>query len=173
MIGLVYGGAACGKSAFAEGIALRRPGRHLYLATMQPFGADACRRIARHRTLRRGKGFETIECYTGLGRLALPPDSVVLLECIGNLLANEMFLPDGAGKDAADAICEGMERIAEQVADLVIVSNDVGRDGIRYEAATQGYIDQIGKINCFLSQRADWVVEMVCGLPIWQKGAKV
>ena len=39
--------------------ATHAPSSRLYLATMQPFGAAAQARIARHRALRQGKGFET------------------------------------------------------------------------------------------------------------------
>ena len=48
-------------------------------------------RILRHRQMRAGKGFETVERYTDLKGLKLDPDSVVLLECMSNLTANEMF----------------------------------------------------------------------------------
>lgn len=45
--------------------------------------------------MRAGKGFETVERYTALDELVLPKGSVVLLECMTNLVANEMFREDG------------------------------------------------------------------------------
>ncbi len=68
MLILVTGGAASGKSAHAERILCRhsQPDSRLYVATMQPFGKNAEMRIARHRALRRGKGFDTAERYTDL-----------------------------------------------------------------------------------------------------------
>ena len=45
--------------------------------------------------MRAGKGFETIERYTELDELLIPKDCVVLLECMSNLVANEMFREDG------------------------------------------------------------------------------
>lgn len=60
--------------------------------------------------MRAEKQFETIECYTNLKAVRLPSASidgkdsrgslgqecVVLLECMSNLLANEMYSEDGA-----------------------------------------------------------------------------
>lgn len=53
----VIGAAASGKSAYAESLCLGHDGPRVYLATMEPFGEEGARRIARHRALREGKGF--------------------------------------------------------------------------------------------------------------------
>ena len=42
-----------------------------------------------------GKNFKTFECYTGLEKLTVPQNSTVLLECMSNLVANEMYSPNG------------------------------------------------------------------------------
>ena len=47
---LVIGAAASGKSAYAESLCLGHDGPRVYLATMEPFGEEGARRIARHRT---------------------------------------------------------------------------------------------------------------------------
>ena len=52
---------------------------------------------------------------------------------------------------------------------LVIVSNDVGSDGIAYAKETERYIQVLGELNCRLAKLADQVVECVCGIPIYQK----
>ena len=54
------GGSACGKSSYAESLAVRLNGPRYYLAAMQPYGEGGAEKIARHREMRRGKGFETI-----------------------------------------------------------------------------------------------------------------
>ncbi len=63
MLVTVTGGSGSGKSAYAEQTAVRlaEGGRLLYLATMMRDGAGAQERIRRHRALRSGKGFLTIE----------------------------------------------------------------------------------------------------------------
>ena len=66
MFTLVIGGAASGKSEYAESLLLGRPGPRYYLATMEPAADGECRaRIERHRALRAGKGFATIEREIG------------------------------------------------------------------------------------------------------------
>ena len=62
MFMLVIGGAASGKSAFAEACSAARGAPALYVATMEPFGEEAAARIERHRAQRRGAGFVTFEC---------------------------------------------------------------------------------------------------------------
>lgn len=95
---LVTGGSASGKSECAENLAssLRSndhgadPLRLYYIAAMYPYDDESRERVKRHRMLRNGKGFETIECHTGISRLEnkLPGNSIVMLECMSNLLAN-------------------------------------------------------------------------------------
>ena len=103
MIHLVTGGSGSGKSAYAEQCILDFGGtRRVYIATMQPFGAEGQARIARHRKMRAAKKFSTIECYTNLKEVELEPGSDVLLECMSNLTANEIFDPSGAGKARAE-----------------------------------------------------------------------
>lgn len=61
---LVIGGSGSGKSSYAEEVAvsLSKPQKKkYYLATMQVYDDEGQRRIARHRALRQGKGFVTIE----------------------------------------------------------------------------------------------------------------
>ena len=96
MLVVVTGGSGSGKSAFAEDRVLSfGESRRIYIATMQAFDEESHRRIRRHRRMRSGKGFETIERYTELDELILPKNCVVLLECMSNLVANEMFREDG------------------------------------------------------------------------------
>ena len=83
MLVVVTGGSGSGKSAFAEDRVLSfGESRRIYIATMQAFDEESHRRIRRHRRMRSGKGFETIERYTELDELILPKNCVVLLECM-------------------------------------------------------------------------------------------
>ena len=67
MLVVVTGGSGSGKSAFAEDRVLSfGEARRIYIATMQAFDEESHRRIRRHRRMRAGKGFETIERYTEL-----------------------------------------------------------------------------------------------------------
>lgn len=168
MTTLVIGGAASGKSAHAESL-LNGAQNKLYIATMQPFGADAAARIARHRALRAEKGFKTFERFTALDRLAeaeLPKGAWVLLEDLGNLAANELFSPQGAKENADAAILDGVALLTRRSQALVVVTNDIFADGIAYDADTERYLRLLGRCNAQIAARFDRVVEVVCGIPI-------
>ena len=92
---LLTGGSGCGKSSFAESLVMKFPLPRWYVATMQSYGAESEMKIARHRAMRATKGFETIESQTDVGKIRLPRGGTVLLECLCNLTANEMFDAEG------------------------------------------------------------------------------
>ena len=178
---LVIGGAASGKSAYAESVAMCFPGERVYLATMQPFGAEGARRIERHRALRAGKGFATAEVARGLdscdeyalaGACEEPAGATVLLECLGTLLANEMFDDDGvfeAGPAPADRVVAGVERLERLFGNVVVVTNDVGCDLGDFSDETHVYIHELGRANAVLASRFDRVVEVINSIPVTVK----
>lgn len=171
MLTLVVGGAASGKSAYAEGLVLASPyPRRIYIATMEPMDEECLRRIEKHRRMRAEKRFETMECYTDLASVTVPPDSVVLLECVGNLCANELYSPRGNGDRAAEEILRGAERLKGQCGDLVVVSNEVFTGGGCFEEGTMEYLRQLAEVNRALAALADNVCEVVCGIPVYCKG---
>ncbi|MBE6863808.1 MAG: cobinamide kinase [Ruminococcus flavefaciens] len=172
MTTLITGGSKCGKSSYAEKMLEQFHGRKIYIATMQPFGEDAFEAIKRHRKMRAGKGFETVEKYTDIHESSLPENCAVLLECLGNLCANEMF-SDCAVSDPADKIVNGIKQLADSVSELVIVTNQVGSDGITYTDGTADYIRVLGCINRRIAEFADNVIECVYGIPIVLKGEKI
>lgn len=171
MLTLVVGGAASGKSAYAEGLVLASPyPRRIYIATMEPMDKECLRRIEKHRRMRAEKQFETMECYTDLASVTVPPDSAVLLECMGNLCANELYSPRGSGDRAAEEILRGAERLRRQCGDLVVVSNEVFTGGGRFEEGTMEYLRQLAEVNRALAALADNVCEVACGIPVYYKG---
>ncbi|MDO5444416.1 MAG: bifunctional adenosylcobinamide kinase/adenosylcobinamide-phosphate guanylyltransferase [Eubacteriales bacterium] len=167
---LLTGGSACGKSAFAESLCTSLPLPRYYIAAMKPYGAEGEERIRRHRTLRRGKGFETIEKYTALDELTLPGRGTALLECICNLTANEMFDDNSTFCDPCEAVIRGTMALAAQCNNLVVITNDVGADALDYNEGTRAYIKAMGSINAALAEKADTVCELVCGIPLVLKG---
>lgn len=171
MLILLTGGSGCGKSSYAEALCSKLPAPRYYIAAMRPLGEEGFRKIAAHREMRRGKGFETIERYTDLSSLKLPGRGTALLECICNLTANEMFDEEGAFEDPVRRVLDGVDALAAQCSHLIVVTNDVGSDGFAYEEGTAAYIRALGRINGQLARRADHVYEMVCGIPLVRKGA--
>lgn len=174
MFTLVIGGAASGKSEYAEGLVLCSPHRpRYYIATMEPFDDEGRARVEKHRKMRADKQFETVECYTNLPSVHLRSRGTVLLECVGNLAANELYSPSGAGNrtDALSSIVSGLDSLLAQCADLVVVSNEVFTGGERYTEGTEDYMRLVADVNRALAKRADRVCEVVCGLPQYYKGA--
>ena len=167
---LLTGGSACGKSTFAEQLAVGLPEPRYYIATMRPYDEECLRKIARHRALRADKGFETIEQHTDLQEIRLPQRGTVLLECMCNLTANEMFDEQGNMRDVYDHILEGVDSLGEQCGHLIVVTNDVGGDYPGYDEGTMEYIRLLGRLNRALADRSDCVCELVCGIPLVLKG---
>ena len=172
MFTLVIGGAASGKSEYAENLILHASPPRFYIATMEPLDDESRARIARHRALRARKSFETAECYTDLEHLRLPDRGAVLLECMGNLAANELYSPHGAGADAEAAILRGVNSVLSQCRELVVVSNEVFSGGCDYEGDTLRYLRVLAKVNRSLAARADRVAEIVCGQAVYYKGER-
>lgn len=171
MLMMVTGGSASGKSEYAEQIAVRLDaGERIYLATMRSFDAECEARIAKHRAARAGRGFVTVERYTGLAEEKIPAGAVVLLECLSNIVANELFDETGAGENAVQAVLSGIDSLCRQAAHLIVVTNEVFSDGEGYDPVTLHYIDLLGEINRKLAARADRVVEVVYSIPVVLKG---
>lgn len=167
MITLVTGGSGSGKSEYAENLLVScGEARRIYIATMYPFDEESHRRIARHRNMRAGKGFETMERYTDLKHLEIPEGSHVLLECMSNLVANEMFQPEGAREHTVREVLEGIDRLNRRAGHLFIVTNEIFSDGALYEGEMEDYQNYLGEINREIAARASQVVEVVYGIPI-------
>ena len=172
MLVVVTGGSGSGKSAFAEDRVLSfGESRRIYIATMQAFDEESHRRIRRHRRMRSGKGFETIERCTELDELILPKNCVVLLECMSNLVANEMFEEQGAHDRTVSEVTKGIENLLEQAAHVVIVTNEIFSDAVVFDGDMDSYLEYLGKINQAAAQRADEVVEVIYGIPVFHKSA--
>lgn len=179
MLILITGGSGSGKSEYAEELALnliRQSSNSLaayYIATMKPFGGETLKKIERHRLLRRGKGFETIECYTDLQKVIQNNElknnrAVVLLECMSNLLANEMYDPDGAGSAAFEQIIKGVKSLYSRCEHLIIVTNEISSD--IYKSGMKEYIRVLSSINTELTKAADYAIESVYSIPVFYKG---
>ena len=170
MLMIVTGGSGSGKSAYAEEQIMKLgEGSRIYIATMMSFDAEGDRRIERHRKMRAAKNFQTIECYMDLSSVNLPPDGIVLLECMSNLAANEMYASGGAGENMVESILHGIQSVLFQVKALVVVTNEVFSDGQEYDSQTMQYLEYLGIINQELAKKADTVTEVVCGIPLVRK----
>ena len=169
---LVIGGAASGKSEYAESLVLRSALPRYYLATMQVWDAECAARVEKHRRMRAAKQFETVECPLHLDAVHLPACGTALLEDLGNLTANELYDPAGAGPQTAQAILSGLDAVYAQCETLIVVSNEVFSGGADYAGDTGRYLKALAQVNNALAARADHVVRVVCGIPVYYKGVE-
>lgn len=178
MIWLITGGSGSGKSEYAEKLACRlaeeegkqkqEPVGKLYLATMQNDGAEARERISRHRRLRQGMGFVTVEAPYGVD--TVEAYDIVLLECVSNLAANLMFGKGMSADETAAEIINQVKHLSERHPHVVVVSNEIFSDGVLYDRETMEYVRGIGLANRRLAKLADHVCEVVYSIPMYVKG---
>ena len=189
MMTLVIGGAASGKSEYAESLCMDAGSRRAYIATMMPYGNAALAKIARHRQMRAKKGMTGIECYVDVGTLTaeVAKYDVILIECLTNLLANEQFRtnptspespnppepppPPKPPDDLPAKIAADILRLANATRHTIVVTGNVFADGLTYGDQTMDYIQNLGTLNRLLAGAADHVVEVYYGIPIDLKGA--
>lgn len=174
MITLITGGSASGKSEYAEELACKmhrqqKDAPFYYVATMQPFDEESKAKIKRHQKMRKEKGFTTKECFLGLKKLELEKDSILLLDCMSNLVANERFDSYGAGENTFYEVMKGIHHIDSICSQIVIVTNEVFSDGGNYQKETVNYMRDLGKINCEIAKISEHVVEVVYGIPVMIK----
>lgn len=187
MMIFIIGGSGSGKSAYAENLAVRLAKKQeallkinncnikkYYLATMNVYDEEGKQKVLRHRKLRSGKGFFTIEQPTGIDKALekmTEKEKIVLLECLSNLIANEMFSEKEkkTKEELIEMILRHIKQLKEQATHLIIVSNQIFEDGIVYDKTTMEYLDVMGEIHKKLAGFADQIVEVVVGIPIMIK----
>ncbi len=171
---LVIGSTASGKSEFAEKTACNLcKGKKLYIATMLPFDEECNRKIAKHRNMRAKKNFDTSESPIDLNLLQSNINTTAMLECMSNLLANEMYRSDKKIIDVYSHIMKGINHASQMFENFIVVSNNVFECVKTYDDFTEEFIRYFGKINFKMAKDFDVVVEVVCGIPIFHKGREL
>ncbi len=178
MLIMIIGDSACGKSEYAENLAVKLCENRIYAATMKNTGAESLERIQRHRKMRACKGFITAECLfaADLPDIFNEPeirekgitaeDALVLIEDIPNLLANEMFeKPLAEDADPVFAIYSEIERLSSKTAHTVIVTGNLFSGGYEYDDNVMEYLYDLAGLNRLIAKKSDRVVELVCGIP--------
>ena len=155
---LIIGYPESGKSELAENMVMEMaaPGERVYLATMIPCGDEGAHRVKKHRNMREGKGFETIEAPFDVASAVEEKggcaDRTVLLECLSNLAANKLFERHESADAAAEKIFSDIARLKGLVRGLVIVSNhyeikeDFDEETVMYAKTLDSLNDRIGAI---------------------------
>lgn len=177
MMALVTGGVRSGKSAFAERMvelcAQRTGGSRYYLATMRVCDAESEERVRRHQARRAGRSYRTFECGDGLLEVASAAAAepggrrvTALLDDLAGLMTSELYGPSFELRDLEGVygrIMHAVDTLRASCGDLVVVTGEVGSDGIAYDPSTDAYVRLAGRLGCTLAARADCVLEVSCG----------
>lgn len=164
MLAVVSGGSGSGKSAFAESLVTAQSNpRRLYIATMRVWDREGEQRVARHRAMRQGKGFQTLECPVELEHCPIENGQTILLEDLSNLVMNEYYGENAA--TASDRVFSAIESLARDNF-VVVVTNELFSDGVEYPPETRGFLELMAGLNRRLGSIAQQVWEVVCGIPI-------
>ncbi len=63
--------------------------------------------------------------------------------------------------------------LAAQAGELVVVTNEVFSDGVRYDPESEKYRFLLGKVNAILAAQAAAVTEVVFTIPVIHKGEEL
>ena len=166
-LALVIGGAASGKSAFAENIVINTGKTRIYLATARVLDGEMEQKVTRHKNMR-GAGWATFET-------PLAPEDVlrertasetILLDCATMWLMNHLM--DETDLESAETAL--MNGLKGSKADCVIVTNELGLGIVPADALSRRFRQKQGELNQRLAAQANTVVHVVAGLPNILKG---
>ncbi len=166
-LSFVLGGAASGKSRFAENLIVNSGLPSVYLATARAWDDETKERISVHKD-RRGQQWTTIEAPFDIATpLSETPDrAAVLLDCATMWLTNQMM----ENADMAAAQKAFVDACLACPAPLVVVSNEVGQGIVPENAMARAFREAQGRLNIALAEQADLAVQIVAGLPNVLKG---
>lgn len=173
----ISGGAKCGKSSFAQNlaVALSDGGKHYYVATMIPSGEEDLDRIRKHLADRDGMGFETVECFTNIMDClqTADADGSFLVDSVTSLIQNALFPAEknyAMDLSAAARCTDELEQFAHTVRHAVFVSDYIFSDAERYSESTEAYRKCLASIDRRLAAVCDTVIEASAGQFIVHKG---
>ncbi|MGH1578499.1 bifunctional adenosylcobinamide kinase/adenosylcobinamide-phosphate guanylyltransferase [Planktotalea sp.] len=165
---LVIGGAASGKSAFAESLVIAQDKPRFYIATSRVLDDEMERKVARHVEMR-GEGWTTLDAPLA-PQIALEPrgpTDVVLLDCATMWLMNHL-MDDTDLIAATSALLQGL---TDCKADCVVVTNELGLGIVPADPLSRRFRQAQGELNQALAAHADTVFNVIAGLPQLLKGA--
>jgi adenosylcobinamide kinase/adenosylcobinamide-phosphate guanylyltransferase len=163
----ILGGAASGKSEWAENLTVSSGLKPVYFATGRIWDDEVSARVKVHKA-RRDANWTTIEepldLAPPLSRLS--PDSVALIDCATMWLNNQMMEKADLAK-ATDALVAALHVCP---APWIIVSNEVGHGIVPDNKMARAFREAQGRLNIALAREADLAVLIVAGLPQILKG---
>lgn len=165
---LFTGGARSGKSSSAERYAALQGRPVVYLATAEARDAEMQQRIALHRTQRPAE-WQTLEQpqQVGAALQQLPPETVVLLDCLTLLVSNVLLAHEADPQPAVDQEIAGLLAAAqERSLTLIVVTNEVGMGLVPEYPLGRIYRDLLGRAAQHIAATADEVYLVVAGIVV-------
>lgn len=164
---LVLGGAASGKSAYAEGLAFATGKPRHYWATSQIFDTEMAEKVRRHLN-QRGADWTTIEepLDSSKALSGCTDADIVLVDCATMWLTNHLLAEADLEKETAHLL----EALAQCPAEVIVVSNETGLGIVPENALARRFREAQGRLNIALAAQAGRVINVVAGLPQVLKG---
>ncbi|RHU25368.1 bifunctional adenosylcobinamide kinase/adenosylcobinamide-phosphate guanylyltransferase [Parabacteroides sp. TM07-1AC] len=161
---LVTGGQRSGKSGYAQKLALSLSANPVYLATSRVWDEEFRQRVLRHQA-DRGPEWTNIEEEKYLSRHNLD-GRVVIIDCVTLWGTNFFFDNDSNVELSLKELKEEFNRLVEQQAYLIFVTNEIGLGGVSPDPIQRKFTDLQGWLNQYIASRADEVVLMISGIPM-------
>jgi len=167
LLTFVLGGAASGKSQYAESLCFQSGKDKVYIATAQAFDDEMNEKIVNHQN-QRGLDWLTVEAPLDLDAALADRsvDEIVLLDCATLWLSNVLL----AEKDLDKEIAVLLGSLSKCHANVIVVSNEVGHGVVPDNALARRFRNAQGQLNQRLAAQADLVVQVTVGLPRVLKG---
>lgn len=164
---LVIGGAASGKSVYAEKLMSQLGKSLIYIATAQAYDTEMKSKIERH-AARRDFRWTTIEAPLEVAATLtqLRSADICLLDCATLWISNHLLAESDLEAEEQKLI----EAIQSCPARLVTVSNEVGHGVVPDNALARRFREAQGRLNIRLATAAETVIQVTAGLPRALKG---
>ena len=160
---LVLGGARSGKSAFAEGLALKSRYRPVYLATGRANDDEMVSRIEAHQS-RRGNQWETVEeplaLVDAINQSAYG-ERIVLVDCLTMWITNLMMAEAHVEREIASLAAF----LKDAPVPVVVVSNEVGHGIVPDNRMAREFVDLSGNAHQAVAAICNHVYFVTAGIP--------
>jgi len=164
---MVIGGAASGKSVYAERLIMAANAPRSYIATAQAFDDEMRDKVTKHKA-QRGADWDTYEAPFKPWEPLQKIDAahVTLLDCATFWLSN-MLLTEADLKTEKTHFLNGLKAAKGPV---VIVTNEVGQGVVPDNKLARQFRQAQGELNQDIAALCDLAVLVTAGLPLALKG---
>lgn len=174
---LVTGGTRSGKSGYALQLVENIPPPHCFIATCGVSDPEMAERVTKHQDERAETIWKTVEETLNLQSAFIKNNnySSYVVDCLTLWVSNMM-----ESCDQTNSSCDenDIEREIDQLfgylkksidGTIVFVTNEVGLGIVPQNKVARRYRDLVGFCNRIVAARADDVVLVSCGLPLYLK----